>query len=319
MSIARLISLLLLWVALFHSCRENPTIDQLNAAANEIYADSSLIIHLDEGMRLLKEKDFEAARHHLKLSSGSEDILVRAESFLYLNALEMELQNYDTASVYLQKYHHEALGIFFQAIEAEKEIRFHKEDIGRSMEVLDKRRNKNIVAFAVMGSLIIALVVILYLRRKRSVKHKAGRNIAHDNNPAEEQALQLACQSYLIQAEIFKQTPIYTEIIGLAEQERNTDTKILNFRRQEVLDEELRRVFSKFAEKLKSQYLLTDNDIKLCCLSLLPLSTFSKALCYGSTEINIIKQRKHHIKRKMGGKSSEGILLFRFIFEPRTK
>lgn len=318
MNSTRLICLSLLLTALFSSCGDNTAIEQRNATPNEVYADHSLTVHLNEGIRLWKEKDFEAARQHLRLSSGSEDVLVRAESFFYLNALEMELQNYDSARVYLQEYHHEALDIFYQAVEAEKEIRLHKENISFEIEVFNKSRNRNIIALALFGGLAIVLIEILYLRGRLLSKHRAEGNKARDNSPEEDQAFKLTCQSYLIQAEVFKQTPVYAEIIVLAEQKRNADTKILNFSRQEVLNEELRRVFSEFIKNLKEHYPLTDNDIKLCCLSLLPLSTFSKALCYGSTEVNIIKQRKHHIKKKMG-RNSEGILLFGFIFESRIE
>lgn len=80
---------------------------------------------------------------------------------------------------------------------------------------------------------------------------------------------------------------------------------------------ELAETFSDFATTLRNTYpALTAGDVKMCCLSLLPLSPFGRALCYGSTETNIIKQRKHTIKKKLSA-DAPGHALFDLIFEAR--
>jgi hypothetical protein len=48
-------------------------------------------------------------------------------------------------------------------------------------------------------------------------------------------------------------------------------------------------------------------------LSLAGLSSFGRALCFGSTETSIVKQRKHKIKRKMATNEG-GRQLFEFIY-----
>jgi hypothetical protein len=121
----------------------------------------------------------------------------------------------------------------------------------------------------------------------------------------------------LIDAEIFKQTPIWAEVSALAAQPSGRDAKVLTTARQEVLDAELAVRFADFAGTLRGGYpSLTAGDVKLCCLSLLPLTPFGRALCFGSTETNIVKQRKHTVKKKLAV-DARGQALFDFIFEPR--
>jgi hypothetical protein len=85
------------------------------------------------------------------------------------------------------------------------------------------------------------------------------------------------------------------------------------------LDGELAARFADFAATLREGWpTLTTGDVKLCCMSLLPLTPFARALCFGSTETNIIKQRKHTIKKKLAA-DTRGRALFDFIFEARYR
>lgn len=115
------------------------------------------------------------------------------------------------------------------------------------------------------------------------------------------------------------QTSIYRKIRQLENKNKNRkDISILTYEKQDHLQRELKRSFSDFMKDLeKCGAKLTTNDIKLCCLSLLPLTAPGKAICFGACETNGIKQRKHYIKKKMA-KESDNRSLFDFIFTPRT-
>jgi hypothetical protein len=122
----------------------------------------------------------------------------------------------------------------------------------------------------------------------------------------------------LADAEIFRRTALWDELSALAAQPAGRGARVMSASRMEVLDGELAVRFADMAERLRTGWpSLTAGDVKLCCLSLLPLSTFARALCFGSTETNIIKQRKHTIKKKLSA-APPGPALFEFIFTPRT-
>jgi hypothetical protein len=56
---------------------------------------------LVEGLRLFEEGRYELAREQFMVSAAATGTYIRAESYLYLNALEMELGNYDAARPWL--------------------------------------------------------------------------------------------------------------------------------------------------------------------------------------------------------------------------
>ncbi len=253
---------------------------------------------LVEGLRLYEEGQYGLAREHLLESSLSGSTYIRAESFLYLNALEMELGNYATARPYLERYHTEAMQLLRRVADSEGQM---TQQVAR----LDRRHKLLIGTVIGVGMLMIGALLFLSERRQRFW--------AKQNEPVPPSPDISHWKPYLIDAEIFKQTAIYAEIVELAQQPANRSARVLTVTRQQVLDQELAAVFADFAARLRTDFpSLTTGDVKLCCLSLLPLSSFSRALCFGSTETNIIKQRKHQIKKKLA--ATQGHELFEFIF-----
>lgn len=112
---------------------------------------------------------------------------------------------------------------------------------------------------------------------------------------------------------------MYARIAELERQAADRRAQVLSHSWQEVLDRELAGIFAEFIAALHAvRPSLTAGDVKLCCLSLVPMSTFGRALCFGSTETNIIKQRKHKIKRKLTTDDG-GRQLFEFIFTLRSQ
>ncbi len=260
---------------------------------------------LARGLEYFEEERYELARVQLTQSAKSEDTYVRAESYLYLNALEMELGNYDAAAPYLERYHAESMLLLKQAADLRREM---DEQVVRM-----KRRQ----AVAVGVVVLVALGAVGFVRRRRGSGAAAGSGASLAGSGSGTRFDEASWRHYLVDAEVFKQTPVWAEITELAGQEAGRGAKVMSLARQEALDRELARAFAGYGERLREECpALTAGDVKLCCLSLLPLSSFGRALCYGSTETNIIKQRKHQIKKKLAT-ARNGHELFEFIFSGR--
>lgn len=321
--------LILSFSLFFSSCDGNKAAIQTEMTReNDKLAYTNDSTKLQKGISLLNQKSYEEARKYLLSSSQSTDIAIQSESFLYLNALEIDLENYSQSLYYLEEYHRLAMILFGRAVEAEKEIRNHKENIYQAIEEFDKQQNKSYLVsiFIVCAILITGISIMLYYNSKKKHTHlyleKTHSELKELNSQIESnknKTKKLRYNTYLIQADVFMKTSIYEEILELGEQKKGREMMILNNRKQNILDEELNKIFREFIDDMMQiDSNLTENDLKLCCLSLLPLNSRTKAICYGSTEINIIKQRKHQIKKKMSRKP-ENLLLFDFIFTTREQ
>jgi succinate dehydrogenase/fumarate reductase flavoprotein subunit len=261
-------------------------------------------LSLFEGRRLYGEGEYELAREQLMKSVGSTSTYIRAESYLYLNALEMDLGNWDAARPWLEKYHAEAMKLFRQALDAGERITIHEERTERSISSL-----RWLVAGVVCVVSAIAGLAVWERRRVGTpTADLATRDVVERGE----------WEGWRAGAEAFMRTAVYAEIAELERQPADRRARVLSLSRQEALDAELADHFAEFAGLLCEVCpALTAGDVKLCCLSLTPLSTFGRALCFGSTETNIIKQRKHKIKRKLT--TDDGRQLFDFIFAPRDQ
>jgi hypothetical protein len=163
--------------------------------------------------------------------------------------------------------------------------------------------------------------VVFVSRRGRSAADRAAGDRAFGDLAAIEAAIdpdeRTGWRRWLVDAEIFRQTPLWAEIATLAEQTPGREARVMSTARQDSLDGERAARFADFSAAIRGEWpSLTTGDVKLCCLSLLPLTPFARALCFGSTETNIIKQRKHTIKKKLAS-TPRGRAMFEFIFETR--
>jgi hypothetical protein len=271
------------------------------------------------------ESDYDSARVYLLRSARSADIPVKTESYLYLNFIETRLQNYDVALIYLEEYHKNAMLLFHRSLEIEDSVRNHRENIDSRIYSIDRQNRANLLLI-LLFSLIPAASIILMIRsqRKRPIPSPKEKTAGTEKpDPAIQTEKEAICSvnsnAYHLQAEMFRQTPIYAEIKELEKQHRDQYVRVLTYEKQDQLQRELDRFFGNFQEDLRRlDARLSRNDIKLCCLSLLPVNSFAKALCFGSTEINIIKQRKYYIKKKMTEESAN-TQLFDFIFSARKE
>jgi hypothetical protein len=132
-----------------------------------------------DGHRLLEEKQYDLARERLTESSHSDNIHIRIKSFLYLNALEMELENYDAARLYLEEYHIEAMQLFYRAMDRQQEM---TEQIAR----LGKRHRWLVNGFTGVAVLMLGGAVFFVWRqwwRGMSARNgKSSRQVANGAN-----------------------------------------------------------------------------------------------------------------------------------------
>ncbi|WP_294081352.1 hypothetical protein [Proteiniphilum sp. UBA5384] len=323
----RVLHIVYFFLASAHLCLgsmhdDHPPGTKLVTAKSDFLQDS---LYLRKGKDCIERLDYDSARVYLLQSANSTDIPVRIESYLYLNFIEIRLENYDIALNYLELYHKNAMLLFQRSIEIEDSVRNQKDNIDNIFSSI-RRQNKVRLFFVILSSLILLIVIVFlfYISQKRvsvysTRKKKELEKLNSTIQTKKKLHKSLAYNSYLLQAEIFKQIPIYTEIKELECQDRSKNVRVLTYEKQDHLQRELDIHFANFQRDLCTIHAkLTQNDLKLCCLSLLPLNSFAKALCFGSTEVNVIKQRKYYIKKKMT-EDSDNILLFDFIFSARKE
>lgn len=289
------------------------------------YALSQDSLSLRMGIDFIERKEYDSARVYLLRSAESAEIPIKTESYLYLNFIETRLQNYDVALLYLELYHKNAMLLFHRSLEIEDSIRNHKESIDHMVSSLDRHNRIRLHVVIFLSVMLLSVVFLLiYLQYKGlsifSKRKKKELDQLNETILSRKDVHQSLCyNAYLIQSEIFKETQIYKEIKVLEKQDRTRDVKVLTYEKQAQLQREFDRYFENFQRDLHGMDVkLSENDIKLCCLSLLPVSSFGKALCFGSTEINVIKQRKYYLKKKMT-EDSDNKLLFDFIFSVRKE
>lgn len=116
------------------------------------------------------------------------------------------------------------------------------------------------------------------------------------------------------QCSSFQKTKISQSIIDLSQQEKNKNIKILTYIQQEDLKKEINKSFKRFVIELKEAFpSLSEDDILLCCLSVLGLSLHTISLCFTVSGTNTIKQRRHRTKTKMLDDNPNSFLI-NFIF-----
>jgi len=278
-------------------------------------------IYLQKGISFIQENQLDSAHRYLLISSESSYVPIKVNSFFYLNFIEVYLGNYEQSIIYLEQYHNNANILYNQANRDETSAK-QQEDLQKILSTIKQENKKTsyyIGALVLVFSLIIGLL-LYFQNKKRGISFKQKKEELNklestiDQKRKESQAIDY--NKFLIEADVFKNIPIYFEIKQMELLKKDNYTKVLTYEKQLQLQEEIEKFFPNFIQELKNaETNLTSNDIRLCCLSLLPLTVFTKALCFGSTETNIVKQRKYQIKKKMT--ESNDILLFNFIFVSR--
>lgn len=101
------------------------------------------------------------------------------------------------------------------------------------------------------------------------------------------------------QCACFRETRIYHKIMALSAQ-KEKGGKVLAYTEQGELYGEINKCFARFIKDLSDTFpILTDDDVIICCLSVLGFSSLSMSSLFAVSGSNTIKQRKHRVKQKM--------------------
>ncbi len=278
-------------------------------------------LYIAEAGRLINDSLYDEARILLQQAEKNENIRIKAAYYFQMTILEERLGNLEAAYANFVEYHNYTEAIF-------------KEEHRALLRQEAKQARLHYSLIIVFSLIFVTSFFVFYKLHQKKTKQQNEiqclldqyKNGEIELNQLDElieskkcYSIQLTFLPYLIQADLFKETSLYTEIQTLGRQTKNTDARVLNYNKQEQLRTELQKFFPTFVSDLNTRASkLTEKDIQLCCLSLLPINNFTKALCFGSTDTNIIKQRKFQIRKKMLD-DSYCQLLFEFIFDKRSE
>jgi hypothetical protein len=210
--------------------------------------------------------------------------------------------------------------IYHRAVETEKLVHNHYDNLQHLICKIEKQNSSKLILSGILSFVLLAVILaLIYLQHKKlslfsNSKRRKLKNLDSEIEAKNQEIQKIDFSAYLLEADVFVNTPIFLELKKLESQPRNNKATVLNYEKQETLQKEINRIFKIFNQHLReTEVNLTQNDIRLCCLSLLPLNSFAKALSFGSTEMSVVKQRKHYIKKKMTD-NSHNDALFNFIF-----
>ncbi len=304
-------------LCVFVACLDkNDTVSNYKSQENTL-SDSLNVVKAGQ---LIQSGQYDEAKVYLQQAAKSKNIRVKAAYYFQMTILEEKLENLEGAYANFVEYHNYTEEIFKE----EQQLFLKQEDRKTLLNYL-------FISLGVLAFVVCSVIFYLF-HKKKAKEQKEFQSLLNQYKDGEIElnqldklieskksySTQLTFQAYLIQTELFKETSIYTEMQTLGKQTKSKDAKVFNYQKQEQLQIELQKYFSTFISDLKTySSKLTEKDTLLCCLSLLPINTFTKALCLGSTDTNIVKQRKFQIRKKMP-KDSFCQLFFEFIFEKRS-
>lgn len=296
-----------------------------SATANDIYTKATSQYRLHE-LEVLLENYKDAIQHLVEFQTTSDSILetkykAKTEKLAYQYNVERAVYEANTqnkianlilAGLFLILFLFTV--IFFiwrdkkrqlQKKEKEKEIlNIQKEILKKEKEIGQLQQKLNIANTNLSAFKEFETDIAQYEQQIEKKKEELFQLLTTDINNG---------------CERFKKRPIYKRIIELSDQEKDKDTKILTYSEQEMLDREMNKIFSYFITEIKNSFpSLTDDDIKMCCLSLLKLDTNTISLCFAVSGANAIKQRRSRIKRKMTNDSGN-TLMYNFVFSAVKK
>ncbi len=178
------------------SCGGNGAEETVSASVDSLARADTLA--LVKGLQLFEDGEYENAREQLRVSARSASNYIRAESFLYLNAVEMELGNYDVARAHLDRYHAETVRLLRGVADASQRT--------AEQTVHLRRRQDSIIIWTVVVA-VIMVGTALFFWRKGAVRSQ----VSIDGNDSATGRRVLppvdtsAWKGWLVDAEIFKQ------------------------------------------------------------------------------------------------------------------
>lgn len=226
----------------------------------------SLLSGLKEMEDLMQKKDFDTYSHiyYMVLFADDNELLIKKPLFLFTLSILLSI-------CWIKRYYYNLLQaalVFFL---------LKKGDRQKITKEVTKLRHK----------ILFTQNTIQELQEEKT----RGREINRKLKNLQERTEQLQCK-------MFKMTGIYATIEQLQVPDR--DRKVLNQKERNLLHNELFSCFPEFIQAIKTECpSMTEDDLKLCCLSKLGLPLTVICLCFGVIGTDAVRQRKHSLKKKM--------------------
>ena len=288
------------------------------------------------GRIYLEKEQTDSARHYLEASLNTKDVEALAISHASLAEIEKDRHNYKSAYNHLEQYtdvidsiaaadkSSEIQKLGYQH-EAEVKIAKHKGEMQLS--------NALIITAAIIAILILIVILQQISKRKKTAQLRYERKINSMNQDMkilqtritqnetmltylrkeqesytaeiqnkEQEIKDLYQQREEVQHAFFRQSAIYKKINKLAKQDTADKKKInvLNLSDQESLRDTIFAIYNDSITELRLQHpRLTDEDIIFLCLEKNNLPSSIIAYCFGSTNTQVINQRRYRLKERM--------------------
>jgi tetratricopeptide (TPR) repeat protein len=295
-------------------------------------------VYLNRGIAFIGLQQIDSARTNLLLSAQSSDRYTRMAADYYLSELEKNRKNYEQAYIYLANYLAQRDSIIDLTRTSDIQILIHQHN-----EKITEDKIRTEYKITLLVFVIIALAVLLLYsisNRKKTIKQKIQKykllqrekeidilriqikktgddvlKLQSEKNAdleliqqKEKDLIQLCFQTG---ARLFMTTSGYQYI-----QKVQKYSKCLNEKEQEELQKSIHSSFPELIERLHSVCpALTENEILLCCLSILKLPAIISSYCMGNVDTAPIRQKKSRIKTKMTESKCEE--LFYFLFDKK--
>lgn len=244
----------------------------------------------NKGFVYMRLHQFDSARYNLLRATDSDQLHIKASAYCSLAELEGEQQNYQMAYYYQNNYQTTLDSIQSHLHKEEINDLIHQNRLEKNAVRLSMQYRQRMYFLVTSFLLIVVVAVFLFIlnNRKKRIKQQEQEN---ELLRKENEILELNELHY----RNFKEKPIYKRILELEESK-----EILTFKEQEILKNEINFYFQLPIKDLQSACpSLKDDDILLCCLTKLNLSSSAIMLCMGYTGTNTIRQRRYRIKKKM--------------------
>ncbi|RGN50279.1 tetratricopeptide repeat protein [Bacteroides sp. OM05-12] len=248
---------------------------------------------------------YDSAYYYLVMASRSGDARIQASCYFKLSEMPVESGVTDSMKYeYLNKAH-----LLSDSIEdISKSVQITETEHIRQLELL-KNKEKNKLIFIVSFSLSLVLLVVfcLYYRYKRRIRaHQKKINDLYadhvelrderelNNDSREKQIIAIVSRAGNACLENFMTTSFYTEL----KNKLQSEDCVFNYAEQDELQKVIFKEFDNYIQQISNIINLSSNDILLCCLSLLKLTTKECAICRGVSSETIRSQRTR-IKKKI--------------------
>ena len=288
------------------------------------------------GRIYLEKGQTDSASYYLEASLNTEDVEALAISHASLAELEKDRHNYKSAYNHLEQYTDiiDSIAAADKSSEIQKLGYQHEAEVKIAKHKAEMQLSNTLIITAAIIAILILIVILQQIsKRKKTAQLRYERKINNMNQDMkilqtritqnetmltylrkeqesytaeiqnkEQEIKDLYQQREDVQHAFFRQSAIYKKINKLAKQDTVDKKKInvLNLADQQSLRDTIFAIYNDSITELRLRYpRLTDEDIIFLCLEKNNLPSSIIAYCFGSTNTQVINQRRYRLKERM--------------------